>query len=416
MSLKHCNLFTAVTWLSLAVYLPACGVDEGEITIGTDATTAIVDQVLCAIPQFEATGGPSAGEYYACDGYVAGQFSYTKCLTGACSSAENVPIDGDTGDGEIAFPPDPTDGGGVDVEACCDPDIEGAGAPGSLEGTEACVSDCAHAACSEAIARFEAMLADPTTWAGCNILTPPFDADCIERVQNSLEHYKTFIHDHFGDCVASVVNSDPGSVLNMGNPGCTENAVKTGCLAGGVLDMTCNAVTIDFGSNAGTCEGALHQPPTLISQACEIDDGGGEVRRSSGPPLTATFRGGSAVTRYFACGAALCPFVLDGLELSISSVSDAGVTLSNISAELVVAAYGQSDGTDVEFDTGAIRVMVSGNKTDSTGTVPFVALGATISPATGTHDSNLLSLDSLQFEAGGYTFVAYVDPSACTNL
>ncbi|WP_272005784.1 hypothetical protein [Nannocystis radixulma] len=262
----------------------------------------------------------------------------------------------------------------------------------------------------EAKARFEAMLADPETWEDCGGWE-----DCIDNVKASLEHYIGFIEKNFNNCVAATLDPDVGTVFEMGNPGCADGGVTAGCIIAGTLDMSCNSVTIDFSSNDGVCIKAQHQPPEPTSRACEIKDGGGEVR--GGEDLViATFTSGSAVTHYYDCLDPECPFVLDGLGVEITDVEDGGVELSDITAELYVAAYGMSDGQDVEFPAGAIRVRVTGTMTDVTGSSPFDVVGATVSPTVGTHDNDLLELAGVHFEAGGYTFMAYIEPSECDPI
>ncbi|MCY1053914.1 hypothetical protein [Nannocystis sp. SCPEA4] len=405
--------------------LSACGVDEGEESVGTTSSTGSTDSTdssgstvpttsgvtegpedYCANPKF-ADSGPASGESYVCQGHVEGDFSYNKCLTGACGIAESKPIDGDTGDGVIPFPPDPASGEGADVQTCCDPAIESDMDNGAEAGEAACISACAHAACNEAIARFQALLDDPATWAGC-----PNQA-CEDRVKQSLQHYKGYVSQNFDKCLIAASNA--GSTLMMTNPGCTDTLIKTGCLANGVLTMTCTSVAIDFDSNFETCEEAMHQPPEAVSQSCTIDLGGGEVRGGT-EPVSARFESGSAVSRYFDCAESLCPFVLDGLDIAIEDIGDSAYELTNLTAELVVAAYGLSDGSVMEFAPGALRIHVSGEVDDGTGLVPFDAYGSNSATADGSHDSDLLSLGWVIFEAGGYTFSAYIEEADCVDL
>ena len=407
--------------LALGLALPGCSVDPGEMTLGVASDSGSTTEppepppppgTYCANPNF-ADSGPENGENYVCEGHVEGKFTYKRCVTGACSIDEDVPIDGETGDGEIPFPSDPTEGQGVDVHTCCDEEIENQGQPGEEEGDEACLSACAYAACNEALARFKALLADPNTWAGCEVLTPPFDANCIERVQKSLKHYIGFIENNLDACVQAAVTEN--LVFEMGNPGCTEPAVKTGCLSNGVLAMHCASYGINLGETAGACTESPDQPPELVSQECEIDLGGGEIRWAEGLEVAA-FESGAAVTRFFDCTDATCPFVLDGLSITIDDIQDGDTSLTNLEAELIVAAYGQSDGEIMEFAPGALRIRVTGDVTDLTGTAPFEALGANTNAATGTHDLDLLNLGWVIFEAGGYTISAQIEDAECDDL
>lgn len=89
--------------------------------------------------------------------------------------------------------------------------------------------------------------------------------------------------------------------------------------------------------------------------------------------------------------------------------------LSNLAAELIIAAYGQSDGDYMEFAPGALRVRVTGTWTDGAGSSPFEAMGSNSEVAAGSHHWDLLSM-SATFEAGGYTFSAYIEEAECSNL
>lgn len=282
--------------------------------------------------------GPEDGENYVCEGKVAGFFKYHGCEL-VCPDLEDpleeVFIDGNTtGDGEIPFPPeeDPTEGEpeGADVHTCCDPLIGGGGGPGAVEGAEACLSACGHAACNEAISRFEAMLAetdpDKQVWKKCPGQT------CRDNVWSSLEHFITFTKANFGKCVAAALDPGAGNEFKFDDPSCIENTPsvdRIGCLIHAQLDLSCDSVTIDFDSNFGTCTEAMHQPPDPpTSQACTIDVGGGEVSDAAGIE-SADFTGGSAVTRYLDCGESLCPFILDGLQVTIEDIEGGGVELSD---------------------------------------------------------------------------------------
>src|SRR5690606_14155099 len=112
----------------------------------------------------------------------------------------------------------------------------------------------------------------------------------------------------------------------------------------------------------------------------------------------------------------LCPFVLDGLEIEIEDVEDGGVELTNLTAELYLAALGVSDGDYMEFAPGALRIRVSGDMDDGTAITPFEAFGSNSAAADGSHHWDLLSLGWVIFEAGGYTFSAYIEEAECDDL
>lgn len=402
---------------SVCVMSSGCGGDDGIMeTLGTSGTTEPrPPSAYCANPNFDPTGGP--GEYYACGGHVATDFQYHQCGIFVCPDGEDpreqVPIDGGTtGDGMIPFPPTietESDGGeGVDVRTCCDPDIELDEEEGPDEGVTACESACAHAACLQAIARFDAMLNDPATWAACPGST------CVANVQESLTYFRTVVHDKFDICVQSVLLG-LGTSFEMGSPGCKYSSESIGCLLNGALNMTCESVTIDFESNDGFCEQAPDQPPVVNTQACTIDIGGGSVRDSE-DLIHADFTSGEAVVRTIECAEAPCPFVLDGFDVEIEDVEGSGVDLTDINASLYIAARGLVDDGAVEFPAGSIRVRVTGDVDDGLTVEPFDVVGVSSWAAFGTYDSGLFSLGYVIFEAGGYTFSAYIEEAECEEL
>ena len=135
---------------AVGLIFPACAAEPVKGT-ATAADEDIVPGEFCAVPQFADTG-PTQGTNYPCGGKVNGTLKVKVCDP-VCPDDEDphdkvFPIDGLTGDGEIPFPPveDPTEGEGEGehVYACCHPDIELGGPPGSTEGVEACASACAH--------------------------------------------------------------------------------------------------------------------------------------------------------------------------------------------------------------------------------------------------------------------------------
>lgn len=402
--------------LGAALTLAACGVEDGENTIG-GSDGEVIEGVYCATPKFAATG-PSEGDLYVCNGYADSAFEYVACELNCNGDPSIEPIGRDT-DGHIPFPPevnDPTEGAnnpdGVDLYACCDPAVEMAGAPGSVEGVEACVSACAYKACSEAEARFEALLADPNTWAACGPLTA-----CQNRVKQSLEHYKGFIHDNFEACVASVIDADPGTEFKMPNPGCAEEiGAKPGCLIGAVLDISCHSVSIDFDSEFGSCAESPDQAPEVVPRSCDIE---GEVEISDAAGfITKTFDSGSVSTLLYPCSDTLCPYILEDLSVEVPDIDAGAQDYTDLTVRLYMAAIGHTDGQDVEFPIGALRVRVSGNIVDAAGSVPFDVLTSNTAPVYATIDvidamTDEVTFTDFEFEAGSYTFVASLEPLMC---
>lgn len=305
----------------------------------------------------------------------------------------------------------------VEAKACCEPAIEGEGQTGLVEGNEACFSECAYAACIEALDRFIDLrdeTGNPETYGKCDQLYfQGLIDDCKARVETSFSYYVGFLQDNFAACVASIIDEDPGTVFSMGNPSCSEAYVKTGCLIAGVLDMTCQS-QINFGAKGGVCTEALHQAPVSTSQLCVVGIGGGEVSNVA-TSESADFTSGNVVWRYFDCDDTLCPLVLDGLEVAIEDIESGSTELNDIRAEIIIAAYGLSDGDYGQFEPGALRLRITGTTPGVAGPVPFEYMGSNNNIVYVAHASDLLSL-SATFEDGGYEISAYIEEAECEDL
>ena len=355
----------------------------------------------CAIPQFADSVGP--GESYTCYGNVAGVFRYDQCGIG-CAAVEKD-IDGDEmdTDNEIEFPGDPTETSEDVVEACCEPSIEAA-TGGEAEAEEACLSDCAHVACNRAISRFQALLDDPATDDACPT------QNCRDRVKLSLEYFLGQIQSKFPNCVGEIAAGKP---FNIGSPGCGEDI---GCLKNGVLDVACTIDSVDFDSNSSTntCGESLSQPPTASRQTC--NEMIGEIMISDDySSITSVILRGSATGALFDCGETFCPYVFEDFALSMDDVQSSGYDLTDLNVDIFAFVVGQSDGEDLEFPPGAFRVRVTGNNTDTNGTTAFTGYASSTTTVIGRHANDVMILDEVVFEAGGYTFTATIDSSECED-
>jgi len=227
----------------------ACGTDAGDsdadahgagtdvIARAGDTLEAAPDPAIepCASPQFADGVGP--GTLVQCEGRLADSaFYYDQCKL-ACGHPVKQPV------GQVAFPED------QEVTACC---VAGASAQ---QQAATCKSDCAHAACLGAIARFEELIADPATTAPCGVL-----AGCKARVLESLTYYKNFVAANFAACVQAAVDDQ---LFPLGEPPCGPFA---GCLKTGSLELRCeiSAVHADVVLDP-ECEEALNQPPAPAS-------------------------------------------------------------------------------------------------------------------------------------------------------
>jgi len=329
-----------------------------------------------------------------------------KCGIGCDQVEEDIDGDPMDTDNVIDFLGDPTENSDDVVEACCEPSIESA-TGGVAEAEDACLSDCAHVACNRAIAQFQALLDDPATDDDCGILQ-----GCKDNVKASLEHFLGELQNRFIDCVGEI---SAGKPFYIGSPGCGSNI---GCLKNAVLDVACTIDSVDFDSNSSinTCEESLSQPPTSSRQTC-IEMVGEVVVTDGTSSIMSTVLRGTATAALFDCGEAYCPYVFQDFGLAMDDIQSGGYDLTDLNVDLYgTNAIGQSDGEDFEFPAGATRVRVTGSNTDTNGTAAFTAYASSASAAVGRHVNDILLLDEVVFEVGGYTFTATIDSSECEDI
>lgn len=390
----YTNSFTA---LSLALGLAAaCGSEpattDSDTATGTSSTGATdttpttgEPEKPCASPQFQDTVGP--GTMVQCEGEVANSFfDFTKCAP-LCNKDVHEPIDA------VVFP------GGGEVGACCTSTATPA------DQLAACESDCAHAACLEAIQRFQELIDDPATTADCNGL-----GACEGRVIESLTYYRDFVTGHFDTCVEKILADEP---FDLGEPPCGPFA---GCLQHGSLDLNCSVTQVHTDVVLDpVCEEALSQPPEPMRQAGPII-GGLVSYQGMGSDGLVELVGTYVQTAYHACGGGLCPLVLEQVDVRVADFQVAAFKVSSFQAHLTAAAHGTSDGEEATFAPGSLKIRVTADITVGKNTVPFEGFASNEGTATVVTSGGEFSLDNAVFSMGPLTFVTTIDPSPCQPM
>lgn len=379
----------------LATFLSGCSSDEvtESATLMTTTSTSTTDAEPdpCAKPQFEDAQGP--GVMVECAGEVVDSvFTHNQCELNGCDNPQVQPID------PILFP------GGEVVGACCESSAT------EEQLLDACKSDCAHAACLEAIERFQALINDPDTVQKCKGY-----GLCIDNVLESLNYYKAFVTDNFDLCVTAVEND---IVFGMGSPGCVNNVVTAGCLPDGALDINCNVTGVNTDVVLEpVCGKALHQPPPPARAAGTI--AGGTITVTGVGKLEETSMIGTSVqTAYYACSEATCPLVLEVLDVRAADFQIGPHKVENLKADLVRSAYGQSDGAIAAFAPGSILIHVTADVKhgNSKNVVAIDGLAFNEETALAETAGATFSLSNAVFSMGPLRFRASVAPTPCTPM
>ncbi|MBZ5714134.1 hypothetical protein [Nannocystis pusilla] len=376
---------------------------------------------------FEGTDGP--GQRYGCAGAVQGELRFVVCdfndedeidCEPSVESNQVILIDSEETEGADGIIPfnsdDPTEG--PRVETCCEVGIE-ADPEGEEKGDAACLVDCAHAACSDALARFEALILDPPDDKCSEGTPPPSQIEinvCEDNIAQSVKYWRDKLLENFDLCVQIVADSGSGVTLNLGSAGCVQDlgVLKGGCFADAVLDLKCTSAEIDFETNTDNCTEAKNQPPTKERQSCVVEDS--EIEITDGAAFVAPQASGTITTTDYACFDPLCVFMIDTLSLQVEDVVYGSSDLEDIEINLITPAAGMSDGSSVEFPPGSIWVRVTGNMVDVTGSVPFEVTAGNSITAFGRRDPDLIVVDDVVFETDTYVFTASVAESECEPL
>lgn len=345
----------------------------------------------CANPDFDPGDGP--GEMVQCVGEVVDSvFTYTKCAP-LCNTPGVTPIE------PVAFPAD------QEVGACC---VDSATPE---QRVEACVSDCAHAACLEAIDRFQALIDDIANQVPGNPAEDCPTQACRDRAIESLTFFRNFIGSNFTDCVTSIKLDVP---FGMGDPpGCN----LVGCIQDGVLDLNCSVTEVNTDVVIEpVCDDALHQPPDGTQEAGAIL-GGQIVISGLGDnevtPMTGTYVRSARPL----CFGPPCVLVLEQIDVVAADFQIGTLKVSNFKAELATQAQGELVGDSAVFPPGSIAVHVMADIQPGKGKVTsFEGYATNEETAFVDTTDSVFTLDNAVFSIGPLTFVASVDPSPCQPM
>ena len=276
----------------------------------------------CANPEF--TGPPGSPTAYSCEGRAGGALLYNQVVITVAGDPKGGPGVVQTDPAVTEFP-----GDGAEVSACCngfDP-VEDA-----TVISENCQYDCGRAACNRVLASLRAQLeADDPSDGGCDPLPDSFEAECRERVHDSLQSWIDQIEANYTECVSAAVsntNPDAGFTdhltpfpavgkLEFADNGCNHDVA--GCLYGAELRPFCQ---IDSFSTESSCMAAGNPEDPAA-------DGGGDADTTGGggvadPPF-------GILSELIECSpqtsCAIDPQLIANVEASFSVFYDEGVVM-----------------------------------------------------------------------------------------
>ena len=433
MLLRARCLRTAVV-CSLAIITPACGDDTeesatGGTTTGPVGSTGDTDVVECASPDFDPNSTPEDPKLYQCVGEEIGSFVFTVCIPPFCVLEQTIYLGLDPDEDEVADEPIPFPGNifNLDAATCCTDNIEDIPAA-KVFADNACVADCARAACNFALASFNENLESPEIAETC---FAPNKQDCIDTVIESLTHFRNELQANMEDCVIRAQQLSPNNIMEFTDPPCADAIVRPkGCLVDGQIVLgsgeddeklvSCALTVADLSMPIEPiCEMSLNELDTDPARGLATIEGGlVHVTGPSNEQVDALVVGQSIRTAEYECEISPCAFVLEELSVDVEDFSLGSISFQDVHAELLRPATGSIEGVDAAFPAGSIEVRITGMIGGPLGIFakPFEVLADSDAAASCWHDPTTISLDNIFFDLGLFTASAAIDPSPCVPV
>lgn len=271
---------------------------------------------------------------YQCNGNGGGVLRWEQCGQADPPSLD-CGIEGDN-DVDVVFPP--PQGGDPDLNAqiCCESDL--LNVPNGPEvAEEACIDDCARAACNEAIRLIQEEIDELEAGFGCT-------QACVDRSRAGLTTWRDFLVENYSDCLTAA--RSPGLEMILPN---ADIDLQVGAVYNGTLDLDCT-ITADPVESQDACSENFNPEESALEGSgwtCGVSgfatlEEGEKGRRTT----TTTTVDGTMAFRVGDCGTDDdCWYQVNSLDLDADPVSGTDGALRWGVAELAYPLFGRYDTT-----------------------------------------------------------------------